>query len=249
MGNPRDTLFQYRGEAARPFAFDARVAKVFPDMIRRSVPGYSLLLGLYRQLAGQLVDAGSNVYDLGCSLGAVTLALREGITAPDCRIVAVDNAPAMVDGCRQAVAAQQSQTPVEVRLLDITELAIHNASLVVLNFTLQFLAPQQRAPLLSRIRAGLRPGGAVLLAEKLRVDNAGQHEVLENWHRGYKRACGYSELEIARKREALDNVLVPDSATEHLQRLRDCGFERTGQWFQCFNFAAFAGFAPVPDAE
>ena len=224
------------------FAFNEAVVRVFPDMIKRSVPGYPTIVENIGVLAAQFAQPDSLLYDLGCSLGAVTQALRRHVRADGCRVVAVDNSPAMVERCREYLHAQDSMfqelLPVSVEEGDILALAFQPSSVVALNFTLQFIAPDQRLALLGRIRQSLLPGGALILSEKLRFEDAGEQQLLTDLHIGFKRANGHSELEIAQKRSALDNVMKPDSLEQHRERLLKAGFSRVIPWFQCLNFAS-----------
>ncbi|MCA7012182.1 carboxy-S-adenosyl-L-methionine synthase CmoA [Dickeya dadantii] len=234
----RDMLFSAPIANLGDWTFDERVAEVFPDMIQRSVPGYSNIISMIGMLAERFVQADTQVYDLGCSLGAATLSMRRNIRVPGCRIIAVDNSSAMVARCRRHIEAFRADTPVEVREADILDTEIENASLVVLNFTLQFVPPANRLALLQRIWRGLRPGGALVLSEKFSFDDASIGELLFNMHLDFKRANGYSELEISQKRSMLENVMLTDSVETHKARLREAGFSHSDVWFQCFNFGS-----------
>ncbi|MTD39436.1 carboxy-S-adenosyl-L-methionine synthase CmoA [Erwinia sp. CPCC 100877] len=234
----RDTLFSAPIDKLGDWTFDERVAEVFPDMIQRSVPGYSNIISMIGMLAERFVQPGTRVYDLGCSLGAATLSVRRNIRHDNCEIIAVDNSPAMVERCRRHIDAFRASTPVEVREADIRNIDITNASLVVLNFTLQFLNPEDRESLLAKIWHGLRPGGALVLSEKFSFEDARVGELLFNMHHDFKRANGYSELEISQKRSMLENVMLTDSVETHKARLNRAGFDHAELWFQCFNFGS-----------
>jgi tRNA (cmo5U34)-methyltransferase len=234
----RDTLFSAPIDKLGDWTFDERVAEVFPDMIQRSVPGYSNIISMIGMLAERFVQPGTRVYDLGCSLGAATLSIRRNIQHDGCEIIAVDNSPAMVERCRRHIDAFRASTPVEVREADIRAIDISNASLVVLNFTLQFLNPEDRESLLAKIWRGLRPGGALVLSEKFSFEDGRVGELLFNMHHDFKRANGYSELEISQKRSMLENVMLTDSVEAHKARLKRAGFEHAELWFQCFNFGS-----------
>ena len=234
----RDTLFSAPIARLGDWTFDERVAEVFPDMIQRSVPGYSNIISMIGMLAERFVQPDSAVYDLGCSLGAATLSVRRNIHVPGCTIVAVDNSPAMVERCRRHLDAFRADTPVNVIEADIRDIPIENASLVVLNFTLQFLEPDARLALLSKIWQGLNPGGALVLSEKFSFEDAEVGELLFNMHHDFKRANGYSELEISQKRSMLENVMLTDSVETHKARLKQAGFSHAELWFQCFNFGS-----------
>lgn len=238
MSDARDTLFADPLAAPGPFRFDDQVARVFPDMIRRSVPGYSTVIAMSGLLAERHARAGSRLYDLGCSLGASTLAMRQAIKCDGCRILAVDNSAAMLDRCRSVIDSDAHHTPVELVQADIAEVPIENASVVVLNYTLQFVPVVQRGALLERIHRGLLPGGILVLSEKIAFDDEHLQALNVELHHAFKRANGYSELEIAQKRNALDNVLVPETLEAHRARIRGAGFTSCDVWFQCFNFAS-----------
>jgi tRNA (cmo5U34)-methyltransferase len=220
------------------FAFDEKVAGVFPDMIRRSVPGYETVIALLGLLAERYAQAGSRIYDFGSSLGAATLSMRRRIAHSDCRIIAVDNSTAMTERCREILSREPNAIAVDVVCADIRDVRVEQASLVVLNFTLQFIPPEQRQALLDHIYQGLLPGGVLVLSEKLAFDDEHEEAFQTDMHLAFKRANGYSDLEISQKRTALEQVLVPDSFETHQQRLQSAGFERIHRWFQCFNFAS-----------
>ena len=208
----KDRLYETTITEPGDFVFDERVVSVFPDMINRSVPGYGLIVPMTAMLARRYAQAGTCLYDLGCSLGAVTLAMRGAVRAGQVRLVAVDNSPGMIDGLRRRLEAEpdDSAPPVETHLADILETPVERASVVVMNFTLQFIEPARRAGLLARIADGLEPGGILVLSEKVSFDDPYEHELLDTWHHDFKRSQGYSDLEIARKRDALENVMVPE---------------------------------------
>ena len=221
-----------------PFRFDDSVAAVFPDMLRRSIPGYAASLEAIGSLAARYVKEGTNCYDLGCSLGAATLAMRQGIRARGCRIIAIDNAVAMIDRCAQVIARDDAVTPVELVLGDIQDAGISNASMVVMNYTLQFLPVEGRERMLQKICDGLNPGGLLLLSEKVVDVDPHMEALLVELHHEHKRRNAYSELEISRKRAALEDVLIPESVAAHRERLSRVGFAHSAVWLRYFNFVS-----------
>jgi tRNA (cmo5U34)-methyltransferase len=235
---PKDTVFATPRDDIGTFRFDGEVADVFPDMIARSVPGYEFFLSLLGLTAADYAQAGTRIYDLGCSLGASTLSIRQNITVSDCHITAIDNSPSMIERCRGNITRDNSATPVDVVLSDLEDVAIDSASLVAMNFTLQFIALAQRDALLARLAAGLVPGGALFLAEKIRFDDASEQAYMTRVHESFKRSNGYSALEIAQKRTALEEVMVPEDAATHEARLRAAGFDEVRILARCINFIA-----------
>lgn len=239
MMSKHDSIYASPLGQIRDFAFDETVAEAFSDMIRRSVPGYATIISAIGLLAARFAREGSRCYDLGCSLGAATLSMRRHIELSACRIVAVDNSPAMISRCKSNVMADGNDgVPVDLICGDIRDIGIEDASLVVLNFTLQFLPVEDRFEFLRKICRGLLPGGALILSEKLHFEDARQHQLHVDMHHAFKKAQGYTELEISQKRTALEKVLIPETLDIHRQRLVAAGFKSAEVWFQYFNFAS-----------
>lgn len=240
----RDRLYAEPLQTLEDFAFDARVAEVFPDMIRRSVPGYASLIPLIGLAAAEHLPRGGWCYDLGCSLGAASLALRRAAGPPSAEprggIVAVDNSLAMLQRLRELLAREaEPGVPIHLVCADIRAMPTPDASVVILNFTLQFVAPEQRDALLARIYRDLRPGGLLILSEKIRFDEPDQEARFTALHHAFKRVNGYSNLEISQKRSALERVLRPDTPEQLHRRLATAGFAERSTWFQCLSFLSF----------
>ncbi|KEY91622.1 tRNA (cmo5U34)-methyltransferase [Candidatus Photodesmus blepharus] len=238
MKNNRDTIFSTQIDKISHFAFEENIVKVFPDMIERSIPGYNNILSTIGMLAKRFVKPHSKIYDLGCSLGAATLSICRSIDQKGCCIIAVDNSKSMVKHCKFRLKASQSDVPVKVLKKDIRNIEITNASFVVLNFTLQFLAPEDRYSLLKKIYSGLCFGGMVILSEKYTFEDTVSHGILTELHHNFKRSNGYSELEINQKKSAIKNVMRPDSIQIHKARFKNIGFSSSEVWFQYFNFGS-----------
>ena len=231
----RDEVYKnHRGDLV-DFTFDANVAAVFPDMIRRSVPGYDSVVPLSGLIAAHHAAAGSVCYDLGCSLGATAASIARALGNKSCRIVAVDDSAAMLDRARSLHADSR----IEWLRDDVRTVPIANAGAVVMNYTLQFVAPTDRLALLQRIRAGLRDDGVLIVSEKVCSGEPWVAGLEERLHTEFKLANGYSALEVAAKRTALERVLIPDSPEQHLQRFAAAGFARTHAWFRCLNWMSW----------
>ncbi len=255
-----DSLFASPIGDIAPFRFDQSVADVFPDMLRRSIPGYQSIIKQSGLLAARFAQKNTRLYDLGSSLCATSLAMREAlpVDTTGCSIHAIDNSAAMIEKAAHIIkrqtgvaalsdeefttAVQQNSelpvNPIVQHLNDMQNVPIQNASVVALNFTLQFIAPAERAALMQQIAHGIKPGGALLLSEKVTFNDATLSKLHIDMYHDFKKANGYSELEISQKRTALENVLIPDTIETHTDRLSDAGFASISVWFQCFNFAS-----------
>ena len=167
MRMQRDRLYAKFNPQLGAFRFDEQVVEVFDDMIERSVPGYRTILAMLSPLAARYATPKSHLYDLGCSLGASSAALLQGIKTPSCKLIAVDNSTAMIEHCKKRLSSIDTDTVIEIVCADLQDLPIEKASMVVLNFTLQFIRPSARAKLLSSIASGMKNGGVLVLSEKI----------------------------------------------------------------------------------
>jgi tRNA (cmo5U34)-methyltransferase len=242
MNKDYDNLFAKSRALTSGFRFDEQVVKVFPDMIARSVPGYELVVPMIGLLARRYAQADSNIYDLGCSLGAASLAMSMAVQASGTSIIAVDNSEAMVKRFGKSLEEKATNVPIDIRLQNMMDTPIEDASVVVLNFTLQFLDREQRQHLINQISAGMRQKGVLIISEKICFDDEQEQHDQTEWHHDFKRTQGYSDLEIAQKRNALEDVLRPDTETEHFNRMAEAGLSNPRRWFQCFSFASYIAF-------
>lgn len=236
----RDQLFADLVAEPSQFSFNEAVVDVFPDMIQRSVPGYGTVVRMTGVLTEQHAKEGTHVYDLGCSLGESIRAAELAIGDRACQLIGVDNAPAMIEKVREEM---HPLSKIVWHLSDITQMEFKTASVVIMNFTLQFIPINERLTLLKQIRSAMVPGGLLILSEKLTMPDAEMNRLMVELHHDFKRSQGYSDLEIAQKRDAIDNVLIPETAEVHRTRLAQAGFSRSSIWFQCLNFASFIAIA------
>ncbi len=239
----KDTLF---AEKMLPgdFVFDDKVASVFEDMINRSVPGYKTILAMIGVMAERYCQRATRVYDLGCSLGGATFAVAHSVPHGDYEIHAIDNSEAMISRLQDRVANAGLAPDILCQCADILQCPIDNASLVILNFTLQFIPVAEREALIQRIYDGMNPGGILIVSEKILLPDSRLNELMIDLYHGFKESMGYSKLEISQKRTALEKVLLPETLATHQQRLRAAGFDSLDVWFQCFNFASLVACKP-----
>ncbi|TDX32998.1 tRNA (cmo5U34)-methyltransferase [Modicisalibacter xianhensis] len=238
----RDAIFTTPLDRVASFSFDEQVVACFPDMIRRSVPGYGQILGMLGVLAERHLRHGGHVYDLGCSLGAVGLALAGRLPPDAFSLTGIDLSLAMVSRARAILTEECPEHRIEIVEGDIRQVEYRPASMIVLNFTLQFLSPGDRDEVIARLYAALEPGGVLVLSEKIVAADEQENAWLVARYHDFKRANGYSDLEISQKRTALENVLVPDTLAAHHARLSGAGFSRVTTWFQYLNFASMIAF-------
>lgn len=244
MNNSTDKVFAAPRDKVLPFSFDQDVVRVFPDMIKRSVPGYATIVDMIGILSARYACDNTALYDLGCSLGAASFAMARMVRKSGCEVVAVDNSSAMIAQAKTLVSQLTSRDlPVSFQLGDLRDWqALRPASLAVLNFTLQFVPLAERDALLEKVAKALVPGGILVLSEKICYDNPDEEALQQSLYYAFKRHNGYSEMEISQKRDALENVLVPETIHTHQQRLLSVGFKEVQLWFRCFNFCSMIAY-------
>jgi len=236
----KDNLFAAKEDKPGEFNFGKETAMVFDDMLSRSVPLYGELQRMISELAGEFAQSGTNVYDLGCSTGITLLNLHRSIDE-DARLIGVDYSQDMLDKCEERLAKEQVSRDYELLRSDLnTPLEVNNASVVVLNLTLQFVRPLYRDRLIKAVFEGLVENGCLILIEKVLGNNSNFNQLFIKFYYEMKKRQGYSDMEIARKREALENVLIPYRLDENVQLLVRNGFNRFDIFYKWYNFCGIA---------
>ncbi|MFT3701857.1 MAG: carboxy-S-adenosyl-L-methionine synthase CmoA [Agriterribacter sp.] len=219
------------------FKFGEQVAKVFDDMVERSVPFYTEIQRMIAEIAAAHAQKGSLVYDLGCSTGTTIMSIGS-MLAPGIKIIGVDDSAEMLEKCKTKLESIQFKTPFELKCADLShDVSINNASVVVLCLTLQFVRPLYREQTIKKIYEGLNSGGILILVEKILTEETNLNREFINYYYDYKRRNNYSEMEISQKREALENVLIPYKLSENIAMLKSTGFSGTETFFKWYNFA------------
>ena len=237
MTTPEDNLYA-TGAVEEDFTFNDRVADVFDDMLDRSIPSYRTVIDGMAQLLACHLPPGSTLYDLGCSTGTTLLELARRLPDLDVQYIGIDNAPAMLAKARRKSAMFNKSEVLHFRQADITSCPLPQAAGIICNYTLQFLRPLTRQTFVQRVFDALPESGVFFLSEKT-ISHASRlnRDFIEIYH-AFKKKQGYSELEIAAKREALENVLIPFSLEENIGLLREAGFAEIEPFFKWFNFTS-----------
>jgi tRNA (cmo5U34)-methyltransferase len=234
----RDKLFR-NGESAGDFQFNARVADVFDDMLARSVPSYAGVIAMSCELLTHFLRPGDRIYDLGCSTGNTLLELARHLEPFEPVYIGIDRSPAMIDKATRKAELFSKADRIRFLEADITGVALQEAGAVILNYTLQFVRPLHRLEFLQKLHTALRPGGVLIMSEKVISPQPLLNRTFIDIHLDFKRDQGYSEIEIAKKREALENVLIPFSIEENRSMLEKAGFATIETFYQWFNFVSW----------
>lgn len=232
-----DQIFKTRIEKSTDFRFDAAVVNVFDDMVVRSVPMYLEFQRMITEIANDFVRPDTSLYDLGCSTGTTFLSLNNVIDK-SVRFVGIDDSQEMLESCRKNLIDNGVTRPFELQLADLNrDVVINNASVVVLCLTLQFVRPINRLKLIKSIYDQLNPQGCIILIEKILGETNDFNRKFIRYYYDMKRRNNYDEMEIAQKREALENVLIPYRLSENVQLLLESGFQSCETFFKWYNFS------------
>ena len=238
----KDEVFLASGKRSTDFTFDESVAEVFDDMVGRSVPFYAEQQRMICEIARTFWAPGMRVYDLGAST-ATTLSALAKLLPDEAELIGYDNSPAMIERARQKLTEQNLNDRIELRCADLNEavdeLPLDGAGIVLMSWTLQFIRPLHRDHLLRHIYQSLQEDGALIIAEKVLSNRGPINRFFIDFYYDYKRRMGYTDVEIARKREALENVMIPYRIEENLELFRRSGFEIVETYFQWYNWAGF----------
>jgi len=232
----KDEVFKEEVGTISDFNFGEKVASVFDDMLNRSVPFYTEIQRMIAEMARDFAVEGSNVYDLGCSTGNTLLNLDDSVQKK-VRFIGVDYSEEMLKRCRQKLIEHSFRHDYELICGDLNQgVQIQNASMVLMILTLQFVRPLYRDTLIKTILEGLNENGCVILVEKVLGEDSVFNRLFIKYYYDLKKQHGYSEMEIAQKREALENVLIPYKLLENREMLLRAGFRYCDVFFKWYNF-------------
>jgi len=238
----KDEVFKEAIPQSSDFKFDNKVVTVFDDMVTRSVPFYLEIQRMIGELASEYAKPGTFVYDLGCSTGTTMMNMNATVHS-SVGFKGLDDSTEMLDKCRENLKTFGMTRDFELINADLNKkVTIADASVAVLCLTLQFIRPLYRVQLLEHVRKGLVEGGCVILVEKILAEEPGLNRNYIKYYYDFKKRNQYSEMEIAQKREALENVLVPYKLSEDLEMLTTSGFSHSEVFFKWYNFAGIIAF-------
>jgi tRNA (cmo5U34)-methyltransferase len=237
-----DQIFKAKIEKSSDFKFDASVVNVFDDMVVRSVPFYLEFQRMITEIACDYAKPNTVLYDLGCSTGTTLLSLNT-VLDESIRFVGVDESQEMLDSCHKNLESNGIKRPFELVKADLNkQVNVSNASVVVLCLTMQFVRPINRLKLLQSIQDQLNPHGCIIVVEKVLGESAESNRQFIKYYYDMKRRNNYDDMEIAQKREALENVLVPYKMSENIQLLMDAGFHSGEIFFKWYNFTGLVAY-------
>ncbi len=232
----RDKVYATEQNGIADFAFNGNVAAVFDDMLCRSVPFYTEIQRMVIEMCADFAQPGTRLVDLGCSTGA-TLAALDRVVQSGVQFLGIDNSQDMLTRAATRLGELSPGRELELSATDLNSgVAFDNASVALLVLTLQFVRPLRRAQLMADIHRGLNEQGALILVEKVLGEDSMFNRLFIKYYYDLKRRHGYSDLEIAQKREALENVLVPYKLLENRELLLQTGFRYVDVFFKWYNF-------------
>jgi tRNA (cmo5U34)-methyltransferase len=248
----RDEVFLKTAARPSEFEFNAEVAEVFDDMLVRSIPFYLEQQYIITEIGRRFWLEGTDIYDLGCSTATTLINLCREIEGP-ARLIGYDSSIPMLERAKRKIKETGFEDRIEVRYGDLngdlSQLFLENASVVTTCWTLQFINPLRRDNLIKWISNGLVEGGALVVTEKVLTNDTHMNRFFNDFYYDFKRRNRYSEEEILRKREALENVLIPYRIDENLELFRRNGFQIVETFFQWYNFAGFLCVKPLPSVR
>ncbi len=219
----------------KQFEFDESVASVFDDMLDRSIPLYEQSIDFIANLIAKLYPQNAVVTDLGCSTANTLLAIHK--KNPNIELFGFDNSQAMLERARKKALGYGAD--INLQNADILSLELPKSNVVIANYMLQFIRPIKRDSFVKKIYNSLDEDGYFIFSEKIIYSDKILHKITIDLYLEFKKSQGYSEFEIAQKREALENVLVPYTEEENKKMICDAGFKDVQTLIKWGNFTTF----------
>jgi tRNA (cmo5U34)-methyltransferase len=238
----KDDIFATGDFNSGSFRFGEEVATVFDDMASRCIPFYKDVIKLTSEVAHNFVPENGNIYDLGCSTGSTLIFLAKTLQEKKINLIGYDPSEAMIHKAREKAEVYTYSHDINFEINSCQQCSLKDADMIILNYTLQFINVEERDSVISKIYQALKPGAVLIMSEKIRQENQSAENFNTSIYESFKNSNGYSFLEIANKRQALENFLVPDSLSGNLDLLKRNGFANVEILFKWLNFTTFAAF-------
>ncbi|ADD79547.1 carboxy-S-adenosyl-L-methionine synthase CmoA [Candidatus Riesia pediculicola] len=239
----KDNILRNAIKDLKDWRFDRKVSEVFHDMAHRSIPGYKNISNTIGYFSKKFIQPKSNIYDLGCSIGEVTESILKYVLNKNCTIISVDHSKDMIKNFKKRLYKKiQKSNSIKIFQRDILKIDIKNASIIVLNFTLQFIHPFKKTYVIDKIYQGLNQNGILILSEKIKSQNPEENKLFSSAYKNFKLSNGYSRLEVIQKERMLKNSMFLESMEQHRSRLKQSGFCDFILWFQYLNFISLIAF-------
>lgn len=227
-------------EPGKSWVFDEGVADAFDDMIARSIPEHDEMRRSVAEVAARFAFAGSSVVDLGCSRGGALATVRSLVARRvDVEYVGAEISKPMLAAARSRFAGVDGVSIQECDLRTALPDTTFSWSVALSILTIQFTPIEYRQRIVRRIWERIAPGGVFIFVEKVLGATATINDALVGVHYDRKRANGYSDDEIERKRLSLEGVLVPVTARWNEELLRSAGFDEVDCFWRSLNFAGW----------
>ncbi len=236
MKEKKDNIFKIE-KIESDFQFNKEVANIFDDMLNRSIPFYRQVIEAIGEILEKALPQNPVIYDLGCSTGNTLIYLASVLKDKKPELIGIDNSKDMVEKAKEKAKAYNKE--IEFIVSDIESIEFKQADAIIMNYTLQFIRPLKRPEIIKKNYKSLKEKGIFILSEKVILEHPELNRDFLEIYYNFKKKQGYSELEIAKKREALENVLIPFTIKENIGLLKNAGFSYSTTFFQWINFASF----------
>lgn len=220
------------GIKSEPFSFDT--IKEFDQHIEQSIPDFGKLSEIILNLASYFLKSGSRVYDLGCSTGIMLSKLNHRYQSETFDMVGFDVSANLLG----KYATPAPNLRFEQQDITAPEFQLEPCDMVLSIFTLQFLPLKERAALLEKVYGALRPGGALILAEKIYLTSGYLQDVFCFSHYDYKRES-FTASEIVSKQHDLRRIMHPQGEQLNVAMLKTAGFRSVTPFWQALLFKAW----------
>jgi len=212
--------------------FSGDVSKNFEEHIKRSVPYYQDGHKLIESLSDFFVKDDSLIYELGSSTGKLSfnLAKRHELKGAWFKAIEIEE-----DMVKEAKKRYKSKN-LEFICDDVITLDYEKADMFISYYTVQFIHPKFRQDLIDRVYESLNWGGAFVMFEKVRANDARFQDIITTLYSDFKLENGFSADEIIAKQRSLKGVLEPFSSNANVDMLKRAGFVDIITVFKYLNF-------------
>jgi len=226
-------------DIAGTWRFDEDIASNFVDHIQRSIPFYNELQDDVVKILNNVLTDNSIVIDIGGATGETISRINENMPQKCIKYFYIDNSSAML---KKAKDNLKDVNYVTYFSSNIETLQLPKSDAIIMLYTMQFVPFAHRLPTLKKIYDSLKPGGILILSEKVSCKFKNVEMLFCDLLHNIKINNGFTESEIHHKQLQLQNVLMPLSTDEYLTMLQQIGFNEFDIFFKSNSFVGFIAF-------
>ncbi len=203
------------------WSFGGNIPNKFEKHIAKSVPLYLEGHQIIIRLSDYFLRDGSVCYDIGCSTANLLKKISAHTNKKKIKLYGIEKEKSMYNYAKSKIKTKK------IKLLnkDLRGVKLIKSDLIISYYTFQFINPSIRQDMLNKIFKSLNWGGAFIMFEKIRGNDARFDNILNSLYLDFKEDNNLNSKDIINKSKSLRGILEPFSDQGNLGLIKRSGFK------------------------